>query len=214
MKASQLRSTLARGSPPALTAGTPSTLSDTEREACFLGKNWERSERACTALLAMSELEAKDEVLIRRRRGIILIELKQFDKAINELSRAIMLNPKDAFTYNNRGAAYDSKGEFDRAIADFNKVIELNPKEVAGWRNRALLRALTSDFHGAMADISEALRLAPQDARTLYVRGILLELRGNPSDAAQAFTAARIAVQHDAEWSQIEHDLRHYRSRR
>jgi tetratricopeptide (TPR) repeat protein len=248
VKASQLKSTLARSSPPALTAGTRPALGDIEREACFLGKDWERSEQACTALLAASGLESTDEVLIRRRRGFVLDELQQFDRAIADYnkaieldpryaaaynnrgyvyrqkgeldraiadySKAIELDPNDFRAYNNRGHAYRQKGELDRAITDFNKTIALLPKEVYGWRGRALSRALASDLHGAMADISEALRLAPQDARTLYIRGILLERRGNPSDAAQAFTAARTAVQNDVEWSAIEHDFSRYRPKR
>jgi tetratricopeptide (TPR) repeat protein len=119
--------------------------------------------------------------------------------------KVLELDPKNAMAYNNRGFAYRSMGDYNRAIPDFDEAIKLNPSQVSPWRNRALSRAL--------ADISEALRLAPQEARTLYIQGILRELRGEPSDAAQDFAAARAAVRNDLEWQQIERDLSHYRSR-
>ena len=47
----------------------------------------------------------------------------QWDAAIQNYSKAIELNPKDAETYNNRGNAYAEMGQLRLAINDFTKVI-------------------------------------------------------------------------------------------
>ena len=48
--------------------------------------------------------------------------------AIEDLTQAIALDPKDALAYYNRGITYRAKGEIDRAIADFDQAVKLDPK--------------------------------------------------------------------------------------
>ena len=47
--------------------------------------------------------------------------------AIADFDKAIKLNPKDEYAYNNRGIAKESTGDYKGAIADWGKAIELNP---------------------------------------------------------------------------------------
>jgi hypothetical protein len=99
-----------------------------------------------------------------------------------------------------------------RGSALFNtKLPEAKAKRLAA---EALVASGDAYRMKRMVDIDESLRLSPQNARALYVQGIVLELRGNLSEAAQAFAAARTAIQGDDAWSQIEHDFRHYRPKR
>ena len=55
------------------------------------------------------------------------------DAAFGEFDKAISLDPKNTFAYNNRGYAYLKKGDFDRAIADFNEAIGLDPKLASAY---------------------------------------------------------------------------------
>jgi tetratricopeptide (TPR) repeat protein len=190
VKASQLKSTLARSSPPALTAGTRPALGDIEREACFLGTDWEHSEQACTALLATSNLEPNDEVLIRRRRGRILNELKQFDKAINELNQAIKLDPQYAAAYANRGYAYGEKGEFDRAIADYTKVIELNPQDARAYANRGYAYREKGEFDRAIADFDKTIALLPKEVYGWRNRAFACSRQQSPRSYGRHFRSS------------------------
>jgi len=48
---------------------------------------------------------------------------KNYNKAIEYYTKAIVLNPNSIVAYTNRGSVYDDKGEPDKAIQDYNKVI-------------------------------------------------------------------------------------------
>ena len=56
--------------------------------------------------------------------------------APSRTTKAIELDPKYVFAYNNRGNAYEKKGEHDLAIADFDKAIEIDPKYAFAYDNR------------------------------------------------------------------------------
>lgn len=45
----------------------------------------------------------------------------QYDKAIEDYNKAILLKPDLAEAYFNRGVAYQSKGQKNMAIADYKK---------------------------------------------------------------------------------------------
>ena len=61
-------------------------------------------------------------------RGLEYAQEGDFDNAIAEYTRAILLDPKFTSAYHNRGFAYFKKQDFDRAIADYTEAIRLNPK--------------------------------------------------------------------------------------
>ena len=54
--------------------------------------------------------------------------MDEFEKAINDYTKAINLNSDYANAYSNRGIVYTIKEDFDRAIADFDTVLRLDPK--------------------------------------------------------------------------------------
>jgi tetratricopeptide (TPR) repeat protein len=51
-----------------------------------------------------------------------------FAHAIADYDEAIRLNPKEAYSYQNRGAAKQALGELDGALADINQAIRLIPR--------------------------------------------------------------------------------------
>ena len=63
------------------------------------------------------------------------------DKAIQDYSEAIQLDPKDNNAYYGRGVSYVNKGEFDKAIEDFNHLIELEPNSAGPYNEIAWIYA-------------------------------------------------------------------------
>ena len=81
------------------------------------------------------------------------------DKAIDNYSKAIKINPKFVKAYNNRGIAYVWKKKYDLAIADFNKAIELDPKNGKAYNNRAIVYSYQGETDKALQDIQKAQSL-------------------------------------------------------
>src|SRR2546421_1659816 len=88
----------------------------------------------------------------RRRKGVELIDAKQYDQAIAEFSKEVEAAPGEPGAYRDRGTAYRvaarvAGGEgggappaarVSAAAAEFLKGIELSPKEPRGYKERAL----------------------------------------------------------------------------
>ena len=58
------------------------------------------------------------------------------DEAVEQINKALKINPGFAKAYNTRGAAYYNKGLYDRAISDYSKAIEIKPKYAEAYYNR------------------------------------------------------------------------------
>jgi Flp pilus assembly protein TadD len=51
------------------------------------------------------------------------------DRAIEDCTAALCIDPKDADAYNNRGVAYAMKKDYRRARADYEKALQIDPND-------------------------------------------------------------------------------------
>ncbi len=61
-------------------------------------------------------------------RGNAYDDLGQYQRAIQDYTRAIQLDPDLAQAYYNRGIVYYNLGEYQRAIQDYDKACSLDSK--------------------------------------------------------------------------------------
>ena len=59
--------------------------------------------------------------------GNLYFELNDFDKAIEILKKATMVNNENALAHYNLGLVYQSIGQQENAIEQLNKVLQINP---------------------------------------------------------------------------------------
>lgn len=89
-------------------------------------------------------------------RGVtLLFEKKQYNRAIDDLSKAIELTPHNAPAYLGRGFALAFKGQFNQALEDISRAIELNPKIPAAYNLRGMVYAQIGNPR-AIADFQKA----------------------------------------------------------
>jgi len=116
-------------------------------------------------------------------RGEEFRKKREFDRAIEEYSAAIRLDPTFTWPYNNRGLTWTAKGEFDKALKDFAEALRLDPKYSFPYNNRGLVWAAKGEWDNAINDYSRAINL---DGRYLFAhwnRGVAWEVRGEISKA-------------------------------
>src|SRR3954469_10654006 len=63
-------------------------------------------------------------------RGVEFAKKKEYDKAVEEFTKAIEAEPNDSKNYFNRATAYRGLNKFAEAFADYSKAIELAPQNV------------------------------------------------------------------------------------
>ncbi|HEX5221591.1 MAG TPA: tetratricopeptide repeat protein [Verrucomicrobiae bacterium] len=112
---------------------------------------------------------------------------------------AVRLNPRDAKSYIDRGAALLQKQDALRAFSDFDQAIELEPNNATGYAYRGACYSLNNQWDQASADYSKAIQLDTTNAAHYFNRssarwklgeldGALLDLseclRLNPDFAA------------------------------
>src|SRR6202035_1393219 len=84
----------------------------------------------------------------------------EYARAIADYDAAIKANPKEAYSYQNRGSAKQALGDLDGALADINEAIRLNPVLPSPLINRTVIWRAKGDFDRAIADATEAIELA------------------------------------------------------
>ena len=97
-------------------------------------------------------------------RGISKNDLKDYNGAISDYTKAIELNPNYASAYNNRGNSKDDLKDYYGAISDFNKAIELDPNYANAYKNRGISKENLGDLNNACADWKKAAELGNTDA--------------------------------------------------
>ncbi len=97
-------------------------------------------------------------------RGNAYYYLGAHGKAIEDYSRALVLNPGHAEALYNRGNSYADVGDHDRAIEDYSQSIRIKPDFDAAYYNRANSRLRMGDLLRAFEDYRKAYSLNPNDS--------------------------------------------------
>jgi len=133
-----------------------------------------------------SSLEEERQTIALRiyiQRGYQYVQKGEFDKAIEEYNKAILIDPNYINAYIDRGNVYAAKLDFQKAISDFNKVLAINPNSNAAYNGRGTAYFELKVFDKALADYNEALRLFPENREVLYNRSSLYYKMGKYSEA-------------------------------
>lgn len=101
-------------------------------------------------------------------RAIVYTRYRDYQRAIEDYSRAIELSPDLLPAFNNRGILYTALREYEEAAADFDKVMELDPDYMAGYNNRSVLYAIQGDWDNALGTLQEAIERSGIDS--VYAR--------------------------------------------
>lgn len=117
---------------------------------------------------------------------------------IKLLNEAIEKNPKESYSYAQRGFVKIRLGDFKGAQDDYSVALKLDPTDAESWYNRAIAREKLKDSKGALTDYTQALKINDKDERIWLNRGNLLMAMGNSAGAIEDYT---VAIRHSPEYS-------------
>ena len=80
----------------------------------------------------------------------------EYQKAIDNYTEAIRLDPKHVKAYNMRGVSYNVLGQHERAIQDYTEAIRFDPQYATPYYNRGLSYEELGQQDKADADFKRA----------------------------------------------------------
>ena len=125
-------------------------------------------------------------------------QLDNYEKAIEDYTKAIELDATNAWYFQGRGLAFRSLGRPREVIADFSKAIELNPgmpSEI--FRDRAAAYEKVGDLAGAIADYTTLIRRNPESLDSYMGRAMAWMQKEEFDKAIADF---REAARLDSDW--------------
>ena len=106
-----------------------------------------------------AELKSDPDVLGYAVRGLILHQMNQHRRSIDDLTHAIDLGLQDAELFFSRAISYDSTGDPLQALEDCTNALEIEPSHVGSLNSRGLVRSKLGKWNEALDDFNAAIDL-------------------------------------------------------
>ena len=163
-------------------------------------ERWEDASELYERAGAIADAKRVREIGVRTHfdRGTVHLRDGSLEKAMDDFTSVIRMDPNHAEAYCNRGDAHAEKGDYDRAIADCTAAIQIDPRYCAAYVNRGNVHAWKGDHQRAITDCTAAIRIDPNHAEAYVRRGNAHAGKGDHQRAITDYTAA------------IQIDPRHY----
>jgi len=123
-------------------------------------------------------------------RGKAYLSKNEYNKAIDDLDKAIAAIPNSFISYNLRGLVYDALDKQAQAMAEFNKAISLNPAYAEAYSNRGVVFYENKEYDKAIADYDKAISIDPNLADAYNHRGFLYAFQGKLAQALENYNKA------------------------
>jgi tetratricopeptide (TPR) repeat protein len=160
--------------------------------------------------------ENPDDGGLRASLAGALGAMGRFDESLDQLGKAIEIEPLNPEAYHNRGVIYEKRGDAEKAAAEYRLALRYNPQyepsrqalvRLTGSANvnapqtdaerlaarladRASQEARRGDYQAAMKTLDEAERVAPRLALVQQYRSNVAFLMGDTEAAKQALRRA------------------------
>ncbi|KAH6768879.1 HSP70-interacting protein 1 [Perilla frutescens var. frutescens] len=103
--------------------------------------------------------ENRDASQEAKIQAIEAISEGKLDEAIENLTKAIMLNPTSAIMYATRASVYIKMKKPNAAIRDATAALEINPDSAKGYKSHGIARAMLGQWEEAVKDLHLASKL-------------------------------------------------------
>ncbi|HLH88057.1 MAG TPA: tetratricopeptide repeat protein [Xanthobacteraceae bacterium] len=159
----------------------------------------DRNIAGCTRIIDDIGEGAKMRSIALVGRGLAYDAKGDRERAGQDFTAAIALDPKNVLAYNDRAILWREKGDPDRAIVDFTRAIEIEAlphSDLPGsghvniYANRGLAWQAKGDLDRALADFDAAIKLDPADASLHEIRASILMERHQDARALPDLDAA------------------------
>ncbi len=120
-------------------------------------------------------------------RGAAYALQGDLQRALEDFTQAISLNPNFARAYESRAGIYQQLGKYTEMAADYSTFLSLKPDSVNAYLQRAQAYERLGDLDAAIQDYTQAAALQPDDPSAYFNRGQLYQQRGDLASAREDY---------------------------
>ena len=119
--------------------------------------------------------------------GLAYAELKDYDKAITYLTKALAHGSQDPRIHNNIANIYKSINKLEKALHHYQMAIKINPQYAQAHNNLANIYTSQNQFQKALTHYVKAVHAEPHSAPLHHNLGLLLLKKGQILEASKQF---------------------------
>jgi protein O-GlcNAc transferase len=127
----------------------------------------EQAEKSYREILAVVPMDANALHLL----GVLSNQKQDNAAAIELISRAIQVSPRQPIFHNNLGNAYRDGGRCEQAIACYQKALQIKPDLIETYINMGIAYHQLAEFDLAVSAYQKAIELKPNSAEAYYNLG-------------------------------------------
>jgi Flp pilus assembly protein TadD len=135
------------------------------------------------------KMNPNQDIAYNNRAGYYLAK-NQYQLALDDYNRVLVLKPNNADTLFNRALTYQRMGEHQLAIADFNEVLTQYPSYARGLNQRGISYMQLGQYQEAQDDYNLSIMYEPNDAKVYFNRGLVLQKMGQYQQAISDYDQA------------------------
>ncbi len=128
--------------------------------------------------------------LARHNLAVLSKSKSNKDETERLLTEAIEKNPKQSYSYAERGLVRKESGNLKGALSDYNEAIRLDPGDPDYWLNRGIIKEQSKDINGALADYQQVIALKPDYEKGWLNHGNALMKLNRLPEAIEDYTVA------------------------
>lgn len=122
--------------------------------------------------------------------GVVALQVGQFPQAVEQIQRAIALNPNAAAFHNNLGTALQRMGRFPEAVASHQQALRLQPDFVDAHYNLGTILMNCGRLAEAVPSLQRAINLKPDHVEAHNNLGNVFRELGKLDDAIASYQQA------------------------
>ena len=123
-------------------------------------------------------------------KGKSLYHLEEYDEAIDEYNKAIILDSNKAIYYKNKANALYKLGDYEDSVNELNQSIELDFSDHETHALKGKIFILLNKYREAISAYSQAISYKPNSPEYFAERGNAIYLEGDPSTGISDFDKA------------------------
>lgn len=163
-------------------------------EAIFFHKKGQLSKAENLYKLILKD--SKNNFEVTHLIGIINIQLKKFEEAIEWLNKSILINSNNHSVFNNLGVCYKELKKYAEALNSFSTALKIKPNYAEVYNNIGIVYKSLEDYNEAIKNYNKAIKLKPDYAEAYNNLGLTMLKLKNLEVAKKKFQKA-IKFKHD-----------------